>query len=74
MKSTIRFLSLGLGSSYITQIIRAIALVSHPVALSLSILCGLLMIAGGTAAIFRFKPSEWILDGTAILLGIIGGI
>ncbi|MGD1849292.1 MAG: hypothetical protein ACFCBU_01350 [Cyanophyceae cyanobacterium] len=69
-----RFLAIALGSSTVTQFIGAIALTSTTMALSFGGLFALLLIAGGMSAIFKFNPGEWVMDGAAVFVGIVGGI
>ena len=66
--------ALSIGASITTQIIQAIATVSPDVGGWFIGLASLVLIAVGVATFLRFQLSQWVLDGTAIALGILGGI
>ena len=72
--SIYRIGALSIGASIVTQIIQAIATVSPDVGGWFIGLTALVLIAVGIAMFLRFQFSQWLLDGTAIILGIVGGV
>ena len=72
--SIYRIGALAIGASITTQIIQAIATVSPDVGAWFIGLMSLGLIAVGIAMFLRFQFSQWLLDGTAIILGIVGGV
>lgn len=65
--------ALAIGLSIATQIIQAIALASPDIGGWFIGLAALVLIAIGIATFLRFQLSQWLLDGTAIAVGIAGG-
>lgn len=72
--SIYRIGALAIGASVITQITQAIATVSPDLGAWFIGVTALGLIAVGIAMFLRFQLSQWLLDGTAIILGIVGGV
>ncbi|MEM1425228.1 MAG: hypothetical protein AAGF75_01555 [Cyanobacteria bacterium P01_H01_bin.130] len=69
-----RITALAIGGSIITQILQMIATVSPSVGGWFIGVTALGLIAVGIAMFLRFQFSQWLLDGAAITLGIVGGV
>ena len=72
--SIYRIGALAIGASVITQVVQVIATVSPGVGGWFIELAALVLISVGIAMFLRFQFSQWLLDGTAIILGIVGGV
>lgn len=69
-----RCTALAIGGSVIAQIVQAIATVSPDVGGWFLGVTAVGLIAVGVATFLRFQLSQWLIDGTAIALGIVGGV
>lgn len=72
--STYRIAALAIGASITTQVVQFIFTVSPSVGGWFIGLASLGLIAVGVATFLRFQLSQWVLDGSAIMLGIVGGV
>ena len=72
--SIYRCTALAIGGSAIAQIVQAIATVSPGVGGWFLVVTAVGLIAVGVATFLRFQLSQWLIDGTAIVLGIVGGV
>ena len=66
--------ALAIGGSIVAQIIQEIATVSPGVGGWFLGVTAVGLIAVGVATLLRFQLSQWLIDGTAITLGIVGGV
>lgn len=72
--SIFRIAALSIGASITTQVLQTIATVSPDLGAWFIGVTALGLIAVGIAMFLRFQLSQWLLDGTAIILGIVGGV
>lgn len=72
--STYRIAALAIGVSIATQVLQSLLIASPEYGGWFLVLTSLGLIAVGVATFLRFQLSQWVLDGSAIALGIIGGV
>lgn len=72
--SIYRITALAIGASVATQVIQTVFTVSPDIGGWFIGLMALGLITVGVATFLRFQLSQWVLDGSAIMLGIVGGV